>query len=365
MKITRLTTYRVPPRWMFLKIETDEGVAGWGEPVIEGRARTVEAAVHELADYLVGQDPRRINDLWQTLYRGGFYRGGPILMSAIAGIDQALWDIKGKVLGVPVYELLGGLVRDRMRTYSWVGGFDHFKLNGCEEMGIIDSARAVDAAVARVAEIRAAFGNTVEFGLDFHGRVSAPMAKVLIRALEPYRPLFIEEPVLAEQAESYARLAAQTHLPIAAGERMFSRFEFKRVLEAGGLAILQPDLSHAGGITECLKIAGMAEAYDVALAPHCPLGPIALAACLHIDFVSWNATLQEQSMGIHYNQGAELLDYVRNKADFALEGGYIRPPRLPGLGVDIDEALVIERSRSAPDWRNPVWRHADGSVAEW
>lgn len=382
MKITRLTTYRLPPRWMFLKIETDEGVAGWGEPVIEGRARTVEAAVHELSDYLVGQDPRRINDLWQTLYRGGFYRGGPILMSAIAGIDQALWDIKGKVLGVPVYELLGGLVRDRMRTYSWVGGdrpadviagmkalqaggFDHFKLNGCEEMGIIDSARAVDAAVARVAEIRAAFGNTVEFGLDFHGRVSAPMAKVLIRALEPYRPLFIEEPVLAEQAESYARLAAQTHLPIAAGERMFSRFEFKRVLEAGGLAILQPDLSHAGGITECLKIAGMAEAYDVALAPHCPLGPIALAACLHIDFVNWNATLQEQSMGIHYNQGAELLDYVHNKADFALEGGYIRPPRLPGLGVDIDEALVIERSRSAPDWRNPVWRHADGSVAEW
>ncbi|MHA6910347.1 galactonate dehydratase [Ralstonia pseudosolanacearum] len=382
MKITRLITYRLPPRWMFLKIETDEGVAGWGEPVIEGRARTVEAAVHELSDYLVGQDPRRINDLWQTLYRGGFYRGGPILMSAIAGIDQALWDIKGKVLGVPVYELLGGLVLDRMRTYSWVGGdrpadviagmkalqaggFDHFKLNGCEEMGIIDSARAVDAAVARVAEIRAAFGNTVEFGLDFHGRVSAPMAKALIRALGPYRPLFIEEPVLAEQAESYARLAAQTHLPIAAGERMFSRFEFKRVLEAGGLAILQPDLSHAGGITECLKIDGMAEAYDVAPAPHCPLGPIALAACLHIDFVSWNATPQEQSMGIHYNQGAELLAYVRNKADFALEGGYIRPPRLPGLGVDIDEALVIERSRGAPDWHNPVWRHADGSVAEW
>ncbi len=382
MKITRLTTYRLPPRWMFLKVETDEGVTGWGEPVIEGRARTVEAAVHELSDYLIGQDPSRINDLWQTMYRAGFYRGGPILMSAIAGIDQALWDIKGKVLGVPVYELLGGLVRDKMRTYSWVGGdrpadviagmktlqaggFDHFKLNGCEEMGIIDTSRAVDAAVAKVAEIRSAFGNTVEFGLDFHGRVSAPMAKVLIKELEPYRPLFIEEPVLAEQAETYARLAANTHLPIAAGERMFSRFDFKRVLEAGGVSILQPDLSHAGGITECLKIAGMAEAYDVALAPHCPLGPIALASCLHVDFVSWNATLQEQSMGIHYNKGGELLDYVRNKADFTLEGGYIRPPRLPGLGVDIDEELVIERSKEAPDWRNPVWRHADGSVAEW
>jgi galactonate dehydratase len=382
MKITRLTTYRLPPRWMFLKVETDEGVTGWGEPVVEGRARTVEAAVHELSSYLVGQDPCRINDLWQTMYRAGFYRGGAISMSAIAGVDQALWDIKGKTLGVPVYELLGGLVRDKMRTYSWVGGdrpddviaamkalqaggFDHFKLNGCEEMAIIDTARAVDAAVGRVAEIRAAFGNTVEFGLDFHGRVSAPMAKVLIKEMEPYRPLFIEEPVLAEQAEYYPRLAAQTHLPLAAGERMYSRFEFKKVLEAGGLAILQPDLSHAGGITECLKIAAMAEAYDVALAPHCPLGPIALASCLHIDFISWNAALQEQSMGIHYNKGSELLDYVLNKDDFRLENGYIKPPCKPGLGVEINEELVAERSAQADDWRNPVWRHADGAVAEW
>lgn len=382
MKITRLTTYRVPPRWLFLKIETDAGVVGWGEPVIEGRARTVEAAVHELSDYLVGKDPARINDLWQMLYRGGFYRGGPILMSAIAGIDQALWDIKGKVLGVPVYELLGGLVRDKMKMYSWVGGdrpaeviagirtlqahgFDTFKLNGCEEMGLIDSSRAVDAAVGVVAEIRAAFGDAIEFGLDFHGRVAAPMARVLIRELEPYRPLFIEEPVLAEQAEYYPRLAAQTHIPLAAGERMFSRFDFKRVLEGGGIAILQPDLSHAGGITECVKIAAMAEAYDVGLAPHCPLGPLALAACLHVDFVARNAVLQEQSMGIHYNQGAELMDYVLNPEDFAFHSGYMLPPKKPGLGVEVNEALVIERSRNAPDWRNPVWRHADGAVAEW
>jgi len=195
--------------------------------------------------------------------------------------------------------------------------------------------------------------------------VSAPMAKVLIKELEPYRPLFIEEPVLPEQSEHYARLAAQTHIPLAAGERMYSRFEFKRVLEAGGLAILQPDVSHAGGITECVKIAAMAETYDVALAPHCPLGPLALAACLHVDFVSWNAFIQEQSIGIHYNQGGEVLDYVLNKEDFALDGGYIAPFTKPGLGVEIDEALVIERSRNAPDWRNPLWRHGDGSVAEW
>lgn len=382
MRITKLTTYRVPPRWMFLKIETDEGVVGWGEPVIEGRARTVEAAVHELSEYLVGQDPSRINDLWQVMYRAGFYRGGPILMSAIAGIDQALWDIKGKVLGQPVYELLGGLVRDRMKVYSWVGGdrpadvirdikrlreggFDTFKMNGTEEMGIVDSARKVDEAVARIAEIREAFGHDIEFGIDFHGRVAAPMAKPLLKALEPYRPLFVEEPVLAEQCEQYPRLAEHTSIPLAAGERMFSRFDFKRVFAGGGIAIVQPDLSHAGGITECFKIAAMAEAHDVAFAPHCPLGPVALAACLAVDFVSHNAVLQEQSMGIHYNQGAELLDFVRNPDDFHIENGYINPLRKPGLGVEIDEERVIEASKTAPDWRNPVWRHADGSVAEW
>ncbi|MGZ3181398.1 MAG: galactonate dehydratase [Telluria sp.] len=382
MKITKLTTYRVAPRWMFLKIETDAGVTGWGEPVIEGRARTVEAAVHELSHYLVGQDPGRINDLWQAMYRGGFYRGGPILMSAIAGIDQALWDIKGKVLGVPVYTLLGGLVRDRMKTYSWVGGdrpadiiagigqlvdagFDTFKMNGTEELGLIDSAAKVDAAVARIAGIRDAFGYGIEFGIDFHGRVAAPMARPLLRELEPYRPLFVEEPVLAEQWEHYRRLADATSIPLAAGERMYSRFDFKRVFADGGLAIVQPDLSHAGGITECVRIAAMAEAYDVALAPHCPLGPIALAACLQVDFVSHNAVLQEQSMGIHYNRGAELLDYVVNRDDFRLRDGYIDPLPRPGLGVEIDEAAVLEASRQAPDWRNPLWRHADGSVAEW
>lgn len=367
---------------MLLKIETDAGIVGWGEPVIEGRARTVETAVHELSHYLIGQDPARINDLWQVMYRGGFYRGGAILMSAIAGIDQALWDIKGKALGKPVYELLGGLVRDRMKTYSWVGGdrpgdiiasmrklldigIDTFKMNGTEELGIIDSGAAVDDAVARIAEIREAFGNGVEFGIDFHGRVAAPMAKVLLKELEPYRPLFVEEPVLAEQAEYYPRLADSTSIPLAAGERMYSRFEFKRVFEQGGLSIVQPDLSHAGGITECHKIAAMAEAYDIALAPHCPLGPVALASCLHVDFVSHNAVLQEQSMGIHYNQGAELLDYVRNREDFKLTDGYIAPLPKPGLGVEIDEERVIEASRNAPDWRNPLWRHCDGSVAEW
>ena len=382
MKITNLRLYPVAPRWLFLAIDTDEGITGWGEPVIEGRAKTVATAVTELAPYLIGRDPRKINDIWHTLYRGGFYRGGPILMSAIAGIDQALWDIKGKALGVPVYELLGGTVRDSMKTYSWVGGddpqdesrqikqlhaqgWDTFKLNGCGKLKIIDSYRAVEKVVARVAAIREACGSEIDFGLDFHGRVSVPMAKLLLKELEPYHPLFVEEPVLPEYSEQYAVLSRHTSIVLAAGERMYSRFDFKSVFEAGGLGIIQPDLSHAGGITECLKIASMAEAYDVALAPHCPLGPIALAACLAVDFVSHNAVLQEQSMGIHYNQGADLMDYVVNKEDFVIRDGHIKPLPKPGLGVEIDETAVREAAKTECNWVNPVWRHDDGAIAEW
>ena len=382
MKITNFRLYSVKPRWLFLAIDTDEGITGWGEPVIEGRAHSVAAAVEELSKYLIGKDPRRINDHWQTMYRGGFYRGGPILMSAIAGNDQALWDIKGKALGQPVYELLGGLVRDKVKTYSWVGGddpaeesqqmrtlmksgWDTFKLNGCGRLQMIDGHKAIDKVIERVATIRNDLGSSVDFGLDFHGRVSVPMAKVLLRELEPYRPLFVEEPVLAEHAEQYSELSRGTSIVLAAGERMYSRFEFKRVFEAGGIGIIQPDLSHAGGITECIKIASMAEAYDVALAPHCPLGPIALAACLAVDFVSYNAVIQEQSMGMHYNKGAELLDYVHNKEDFKITDGYIKPLPKPGLGVEVDEDYVMEMAKEGCDWKNPIWRHEDGSIAEW
>jgi galactonate dehydratase len=294
-----------------------------------------------------------------------------------------LWDSKGKALGGPGYELLGGLVRDRLKTYRWVGGdrpgaiiqqitdyralgFDTFKFNGTEEMKLIDGPRAVDAAVAKVAQIREAFGTSIDFGIDFHGRVAAPMARVLLRELEPFKPLFVEEPVLPELAEYYPRLAASTPIPLAAGERMYSRFDFKPVLQAGGLSLLQPDLSHAGGITECLKIASMADAYDVGLAPHCPLGPVALAACLQVDFVSHNAVLQEQSIGIHYNEGADLLDYVINKEDFACDdSGSIAALPKPGLGVEIDEERLRHANQNPPDWHNPVWRHADGSIAEW
>ena len=306
MKITALETFIVPPRWCFLKITTDEGVVGWGEPVLEGRAHSVAATVDELADYLTGEDPLQIERLWQTMYRGGFYRGGGIHMSAIAGIDQALWDIKGKYHDAPIHQLLGGQVRERIRVYAWVGGdrpsdivssaqraiaggFKATKMNLTEELQIVDSISKIDAAVERIAHLRVAVGSALVSAVDFHGRVHGPMAKTLIHAIEPYSPLFIEEPVLSEHLDTMADLRRQTHVPIATGERLFSRFEFKELFTLGAADIIQPDLSHAGGITECKKIADMAETWDIALAPHCPLGPIALAACLQVDAVCQNA----------------------------------------------------------------------------
>ena len=382
MKIISLTTYIVPPRWLFLKIETDAGVTGWGEPVVEGRALTVEAAVKELGDYLIGKDPRLIEDHWTVMHRGGFYRGGAILMSAIAGIDQALWDIKGKALGVPVHELLGGKLRDSIKVYSWIGGdrpaevaagaremvargFLALKMNGTEELQIVDSHDRIDAAVERVAMVREAVGPSIGIAVDFHGRVHRPMARILVKELEPYRLMFIEEPVLSENREALKEIAALGSTPIALGERLYSRWDFKSVFEEGVVDIIQPDLSHAGGITECRKIATMAEAYDVAVAPHCPLGPIALAACLQLDAVSYNCFIQEQSLGIHYNAANDLLDYAANKDVFRYQDGYVAIPDGPGLGVEIDEDYVKERAREGHRWRNPIWRHKDGSFAEW
>ena len=382
MKITRLTTYVVPPRWCFLKIETNEGVTGWGEPVLEGRAHTVAAAVGELADYLVGKDPRLVEDHWTVLYRGGFYRGGGVHMSALAGIDQALWDIKGRALGVPVHELLGGRLRDRVRVYSWVGGdrpadtaamaaecgargFTAVKMNGTEEMQFVDTHAKVDAALARVRAVREALGPHFGIAVDFHGRVHRPMAKVLAKELEPYDLLFIEEPVLSEHAEALKEIANHCSAPIALGERLYSRWDFKRVLADGYVDVVQPDPSHAGGITETKKIAAMAEAYDVALALHCPLGPIALAACLQLDAVCYNAFIQEQSLGIHYNAGNDLLDYLVDPGVFAYRDGHVAIPQGPGLGVEVNEEFVARMAATGHRWRNPVWRHVDGSFAEW
>lgn len=381
-EIARIELFKVPPRWLFLKVTTADGVVGWGEPVVEGRADSVAAAVDELAEYVRGHAANRIEDLWQMLYRGGFYRGGPILMSAIAGIDQALWDIKGKRLGVPVYELLGGAVRDKMKIYCWVGGdkpegvaaaaeekveagYTAIKMNASAEMEWIDTPATINQAVRRAAAVREAVGDEVGIGIDFHGRVRRGMAKTLLQKLEPHSPMFVEEPVLPENNDALPVLQQYTSIPIATGERMFSRWDFKEILENQSVDVVQPDLCHAGGITEVKKIAAMAEAYDVGLAPHCPLGPISFAAALQLDFTCINAFIQETSLNIHYNEGVDLLDYVANPEVFDVEDGYVERPDGAGLGIQIDEETVREMAEVGHDWKNPIWRTDDGSVTEW
>ena len=381
MRITDYELYHAPPRWLFLKLETSDGRVGWGEPVVEGRARTVETAVEELLEtYLLGEDPGRIEDHWQTMYRGGFYRGGPVLMSAIAGVDQALWDLKGKQFGAPVYELLGGPVREEMRVYQWVGGdrpadvaeaaaekvdagFDALKMNATAELARLETPAAVEAAADRLAAVRAAVGPEVDIGVDFHGRASKAVAKRLVAALEPHDPMFVEEPVLPEHGDTLPEIASHTTTPIAVGERLYSRWDFQSVFADGAVDVIQPDVSHAGGITEVHKIADAAETHDVAVAPHCPLGPVALAACLQVDAQAHNAVIQEQSLDIHYNETSDVLDYVENPEVFAFDDGTVDLPTGPGLGVKVDEAALA--AAPEPDWHNPVWRHDDGSVAEW
>lgn len=379
-RIVRIETFRVPPRWLFVRVETDDGAVGWGEGSLEGHAEAVEGAFASLRDRFVGADPERIEDAWQVAYRLGFYRGGPVLMSALSGFDQALWDLKGKRLGVPVWQLLGGQVRERVPVYAWIGGdrpaeveaaararlaqgFNTVKMNATEELDWLDSPRKLDGVLERVAAVQA---QGLDVGLDFHGRVHKPMARQLMAALAPLRPLFIEEPLLSEHPEAIAQLAAHSSLPIALGERLYSRWDFKPFLQAAAVDIIQPDLSHAGGISECRRIAAMAEAYDVAVAPHCPLGPLALGACLQLAATTPNFVLQEMSLGIHYNTGEhDLLTYMRNPQAFDVHEGTVAVPTEAGLGVEVDEDRVRDAAREAPAWRNPVWRGRDGSVREW
>ncbi|MFB4301723.1 galactonate dehydratase [Actinomadura sp. NTSP31] len=381
MKITRVETFLVPPRWLFCRVETDDGLVGWGEPVVEGRAETTRAAVHELADLLVGADPRRVEDLWQTMTKAAFYRGGPVLSSAVAGLDQALWDILGRSLGVPVHQLLGGAVRDRVRVYGWVGGDEPgevgdeaaaqiaagltaVKINASGRAGALPPAAQIDAIVRRAATVREAIGDDADFAVDFHGRITLPAARRLIPLLEPYRPMFVEEPVLPELTHRLGDVVASTTTPIACGERLFSRAEFLPALQAG-VAVVQPDLSHAGGISEVRRIASLAEVYGALFAPHCPLGPLSLAASLQVAFATPNFLIQEQSIGIHYNDGAEVLDYLADRSPFAFVDGSIERWDAPGLGIEIDENEVRRADRTGHRWRPPVWRHPDGGHAEW
>jgi galactonate dehydratase len=379
MKIARIETFYVPPRWLFVRVEATDGTVGWGEASLEGHAEAVNGVFEAFRDRFLGHDPRRIEDVWQVAYRGGFYRGGPVLMSALAGLDQALWDLKGRHYGVPAWEMLGGRVRERIRAYAWIGGdrphdigeaakgrraqgFSAVKMNATAEFDYLTAPR-LEAVVDRV---RAAQAAGMDVGLDFHGRVHRPMAKQLAKTVEPLGLLFIEEPILSENPEALVQLSHLVSTPIAVGERLYSRWDFKPFLASGAVDIIQPDLSHAGGLSECRKIAAMAESYDVAVAPHCPLGPLALGACLQLAACSPNVVIQEMSLGIHYNgEGHDLLTYCANPAVLTPVDGHLPIPEGPGLGVEIDEAAVRAADKEHHRWRNPVWRHADGSFAEW
>jgi galactonate dehydratase len=371
MKITRLETLFVKPRWLFLKVHTDEGIIGLGEPIVEGRSQTVAAAVQEIGRYLIGQDPLRIEHHWQAIYRGQFYRGGPVLCSALSGIEQALWDITGKWLGQPIYKLLGGATRDKIRMYGWVNGdtygeyiesakvsakagFTALKVAVLGAMQTVDTLAVLEENVQRFADLRQAVGSQVDIGIDFHGRVSPAMAVRLAKALEPHYPMFIEEPVLPENVDTMVTVARSTSIPIATGERLFAKWGFREVLEKQAAVILQPDISHAGGILECKKIAAMAECYYAAIAPHCPLGPIALAACLQLDACIPNFLAQE-----HVTTGVGYL-----KEPFQIVDGYIPLPTKPGLGIELDDEALADKLYDG-SWDTPHLRHADGSVADW
>ena len=372
MKITKLEFQTVKPHWTFLKIHTDDGLVGYGEPVVEGRARTVMQAVRELEGWLIGRDPRHIEDLWQRMYRGPFYRGGPIMVSAISGVEQALWDIFGKSVGLPVYQLLGGPTRSRIRMYAhcWgatpeenalrakelvAKGFTAIKTGFPDPVRIVDTPAYVERSIAQIAAMREAVGNEVDIAIDFHGRFSPAMAIRLCRELEPFRPMFVEEPCLPENVDTMVTIARSTTIPIATGERLFTKWQFREPMEKQAAVIYQPDLSHAGGISECKKIAAMAECYYAGIAPHCPLGPVALAACIQLDAAIPNFVIQE-----HVTPGEGIL-----KQPFVIKNGYIDVPTAPGLGVELDEealkALEIE-----PDWHLDTSTYLDdGSVADW
>jgi galactonate dehydratase len=380
--IERWELFPVAPRWLFLRVETSDGVVGWGEPIVEGMTAETQSVVDAMMSKLVGWETSRIEDAWQFLFRGGFYRGGPLLTSALAGIDQALWDIRGKQLGVPIYDLFGGAVRDKVRVYGWVGGdtpddlergledavssgMTAVKMNGAGKMRFIESPGKFDALVHNARLARDVLGPHRDFAMDFHGRFSTASARVAIRALEEFNPMFVEEPLVPElAASSLGKIIDGTTIPIALGERVYSRWEFLPLLQQG-LAVVQPDPSHASGISELRRIATLADSFGAAIAPHCPLGPIALAASLQVDFNASNFLIQEQSLGIHYNESGGILDYLMDTSVFAIHDGYINRMVKPGLGIEIDEKAVRDAAKRGHDWKSPTWRHDDGSFAEW
>ena len=379
MKIAAIEQFFPRPRIRLIKITTDTGLAGWGETTLEGKPKSVIGAVEELAAYLIGKDPLRIEHHWQHMYRSAFFRGGNVLMTAMSGIDQALWDITGKHYGVPTYQLLGGAVRDRIRVYAHWGigsltdegkaaarsgldllqksGYTGFKSGPGGRWRAHEPPSMIDAFVERAFLMREWVGPDVELAFDFHGKMTPALAIEICQEIKGMRPMFVEEPVPQENVDALKLVSDHVPFPIATGERLLSRWEFREVFEKQAVAYIQPDISHAGGITELKKIANMAEVYYIHIMPHCAIGPVAFSASLHVDAVVPNFLMQEQ---IDQGLGAGLL-----KEDWLVKEGHIDLPVKPGLGFEIDEQEIQKQAIYQEELGGEYYYEADGSVADW
>jgi galactonate dehydratase len=362
IKVTKIETFVLKNSWVFVKVSTDAGITGWGE-MLKDDAKACAAGALEVGDYLIGQDPRRVVFHWQAIHRGAFYRGGPIKTAISSGIDQALWDITGKAYGVPVYKLMGGPTRDRVRVYGSpnpTNGVNAMKvqLRGSTRAPFKynEGQKMVDEIIERFKALREKMGPGVDIGVEFHGAIQPPTAMVLMKALEPFNPWFYEEVVQALNIELMAELARKTHIPLATGERIFTKWGFKDILEKRAAMILQPDVCYAGGITELKIIAGMAEAYYTPLAPHNPQGPCSLAASLQIAASIPNFLIQERGDNEYTDLLAKPLPPIAN--------GHRPLLTEPGLGITIDENKLMAQV-GEPRPYNPQFDTDDGSVVDW
>ena len=351
MKITKIEQFFPRHRTRLVKITTDNDLVGWGETTLEGKPRSTAAAVDETADYLIGKDPLRIEHHWQHIYRSAFFRGGPINMSALSGIDQALWDIAGKYYDVPAYCLLGGAVRDRIRVYAHWGIRDlsdegkaaaKERLDRLQEMGYTayksgpggkwrahEPSTVIDRFVEQAYLMREWVGPEVELAFDFHGKMTPALAIEICHELKGMRPMFVEEPVPQENVDALKLVSDHVTFPIATGERLLTRWGFREIFEKHAVAYIQPDTAHVGGITELKKVANMAEVYYMHILPHCAIGPVAFAAGMQVDAVVPNFLAQEQ---VDACLGDGLL-----KENWQVKDGHIELPTKPGLGFEIDE----------------------------
>lgn len=379
MKIAQIEQFFPRRRMRLVKITTDNGLVGWGETTLEGKPKSTWAAVEELAEYFVGKDPLRIEHHWQHVYRSAFFRGGSVLMSALSGIDQALWDIAGKYYNVPAYMLLGGAVRDRIRVYAHWGihgqtdaalaaararldmllakGYTAFKTGPGGTWRAHEPPARIDAFVKDAYTMREWVGDQVELCFDFHGKMTPGLAIEVCGQLAGMRPMFVEEPIPQENVDALKEVSDHVPFPIATGERLLSRWEFREIFEKQAVSYIQPDGSHAGGITELKKIANMAEVYYIHIMPHCAIGPVAFSACMQVDAVVPNFLVQEQ---VDEGLGEGLL-----VAPWQVVDGHIELPTQPGLGFDLIESEVEKTIEYTEELGGEYCYENDGSVADW